>query len=88
MTETKNYGLHKADLQEYYDVNVVNDNLDKIDKQMGKQSEALKEIVPAATSDIDAIIDGSYSGDTEPDHPDLSDVATDQDIDDIVNNLF
>lgn len=88
MTKTKNYGLHKADQQDYYDVDVVNDNLDKIDKQMGKQSEALKEIVPAATSDIDAIIAGSYSGDTDPDPPDPSDVATDQDIDDIVNNLF
>lgn len=88
MTKTKNYGLHKADLQEYYDVNVVNDNLDIIDEQMERQCEALKEIAPARTSDIDAIINGNYSGDTDPDSPDPSDTATDQDIDDIVNNLF
>lgn len=32
MTQTKNYGLHKADPDEYYDINITNENFDTIDE--------------------------------------------------------
>lgn len=43
MKQTKNYGLHKADQDEYYDINITNENLDKIDEKMGEQSEAINQ---------------------------------------------
>lgn len=43
MKQTKNYGLHKADPDEYYDINIMNENLDKIDEKMGEQSEAINK---------------------------------------------
>lgn len=46
-------------------------------------------ITPAAASDIDAILSGSYEEGTDPAEPsDPSDIATDEEIDNIVDNLF
>ena len=47
------------------------------------------EMQAATPSDIDAILSGSYEEGTDPAEPsDPSDIATDEEIDHIVDNLF
>ena len=47
------------------------------------------EMQAATPSDIDAILSGSYEEGTDPAEPsDPSDIATDEEIDNIVDNLF
>ncbi len=54
-TKTTNYGLTKPDGADFYDVDVQNDNMDIIDKQMKANANAITQL----NSDYDTIIVGA-----------------------------
>ena len=54
-TKTTNYGLTKPDGADFYDVDVQNDNMDIIDKQMKANAKGIEQL----NSDYDTIIVGT-----------------------------
>ena len=54
-TKTTNYGLTKPDGADFYDVDVQNDNMDIIDKQMKANANGIEQL----NSDYDTIIVGT-----------------------------
>lgn len=54
-TKTTNYGLTKPDGADFYDVDVQNDNMDIIDKQMKANANDIAQL----NSDYDTIIVGT-----------------------------
>lgn len=51
-TKTLNYGLSKPSTTEYYDINVQNQNMDIIDKEMSKISSENKKRIDELEADM------------------------------------
>ncbi len=63
-TETANYGFTKDNEDEFYNVNVVNDNLDKIDTEMKRIEDVSKNFNEQIADNTNAIVNSNTKLDT------------------------
>ena len=60
MKSTEHISLKKPDVEDFYDVNVVNDNMDKIDAEVYKMQQDIKDITEITEEELSIW----YYGDT------------------------